>query len=242
METGHNKNVANFETLIIILTNLGAVYAPPQALIVLAALQQLLADAKAVLLAVDEAQAAKAVAVDNVQAEFEGLPKYVVNIKRQAEVEVNDPAFTKDLQTIVNKFSPPGRDTGIPDDPLTPDIDESRTAASQSQRSRDSQLAHLTDIVVLLKTRDEYKATGTPYATDAIEDKIAALSAANNAAKDAEAAYRLKLDDRNEVFYDDESNNMLSRVKLIKTYVAQKFGKDSAAYKQIAALEFRRVK
>ena len=94
METGHNKNVANFETTIIILTNLGADYAPPQALIVLAALQQLLDEAKAALLGVDQAQAAKAVAVDAAQAEFGGLQEYVVNIKRQTEVEVNDPAFT----------------------------------------------------------------------------------------------------------------------------------------------------
>ena len=242
METGHNKNVANFETTIIILTNLGAQYAPPQALIVLTALQQLLDQAKAALLAVDEAEAARTVKVDEAQAAFKDLPQYVVNIKRQAEVEVNDPSFTKDLQTIVNKFSPPGRDTGKDDNPATPDVDESRTAASQSQRSRDNLIAHLMDIVTLLKARDEYKATGTPYATAAIDDRIAALTAASNAAKAAEAAYGTKKDARDEILYDDEANNLLSRVKLIKAYVALKFGKDSAPYRQIAALEFRRVK
>ena len=49
METGHNKNVANLETTIIILTGLGAEYAPPQALITLAALQSLLTQAQGAL-------------------------------------------------------------------------------------------------------------------------------------------------------------------------------------------------
>lgn len=167
METGHSKNVANFETVTIILTSLGARYAPPQALILLPTLKALLEEAKAALTDIDTAQAAKTVKVDEAQAEFEGLQKYVVNIKRQAEIEVNDPAFTEDLQTIVNEFHPPGRKTGLVDNPDTPE-DESRTAVSQSQQSRDNQLANLADISALLKTREEYKATGTPYATTAI--------------------------------------------------------------------------
>lgn len=241
MESGHSKNVANFETVIIILTNLGAAYAPPQALIVLTALQDLLADAKAALTGIDTAQAAKTIAVDEAQSEFKNLPQYVVNIKRQAEVEVNDEAFTKDLQTIVNKFSPPGRDTGLADDPSTPDIDESRTPQSQSQRSRDNQIAHLSDISALLKANDEYKALGTPYAATAIDARVETLTNANNAANAATAALGTKLDARDALLYDDE-NNLLSRVSLIKTYVALTFGKDSAPYKQISALQFRKVK
>ena len=239
METGHNKNVANFETVIIILTNLGAAYAPPQPLILLAALNQLLTDAKAAMTDVDAAQAAKTVAVDQAQAEFEDLGEYVVNIKRQAQVEVNDPAFTADLQTIVNKFSPPKRSTGLPDDPLTTDIDESRTAASQSQRSRDNQIAHLADISALLKTNANYKGAGTPYAVPEIDAKIAALTAANNALKTADAAFGTKLDARDSILYNNETG-IIPRIKLIKTYITLKFGEGSSTYEQIKALEFKK--
>lgn len=239
METGHNKNVANFETVIIILTNLGAAYAPPQALILLAALQQLHADAQAALTEVDAAQAAKTVAVDEAQAEFEDLQKYAVNIKRQAEVEVNDPAFTADLQTIINEFHPPGRKTGLPDDPLTPGIDESKTSASQSQQSRDNQIAYLADISALLKTNSVYKALGTPYATTAIDAKITSLTAKNNALTAAVAALGTKIDTRDTLLYTDQSG-LTDRVILIKKYVLLTFGKDSAAYQQLSALEFRK--
>lgn len=241
METGHNKNAANLQTAITILTALGGEYAPPQNLIALPELQTLLTDSQTALGEVDTAQAAKAVAVDEVQAEFDGLPKYVVNIKRQAQVELNDPAFTDNLQTIVNNFSPAGRKASVPDDPATPDIDESRTSQSQSQRSRDSQIAYLADVSALLKTKPEYKANGTPYEVAAIDAKTAALSSKNTAAAATVAALGNKLDARDAVLYNDQTG-IIPRIKLIKTYLTLKFGKDSAPYQQINALEFRRVK
>lgn len=240
MESGHNKNVANLQTLTIILNNLGIQYEPPQDLIKLPEMQTLLTASQSALGEVDTAQAAKAIAVDEVQAEFDGLQKYAVNIKRQAQVELNDPAFTANLQSIVNNFTPPGRKTGVPDDPLTP-VDESRTPQSQSQRSRANQIAYLADISALLKTKSEYKAVGTPYTVAAIDVKIAALTAKQNADNAAAAALGSKLDARDAVMYDDETG-IIPRVKLIKTYIILKFSKDSTIYQQINALEFRKVK
>lgn len=240
MEAGHNKNAANLRTLTIILNNLGSEYAPPQDLIKLPALQTLLTASQTAMGEIDTAQAAKAIAVDEVQAEFNGLQKYAVNIKRQAQVELNDPAFTADIQNVVNNFTPPGRKTGVPDDPLTP-VDESRTPQSQSQRSRANQIAYLADISALLKTKPEYKAIGTPYDVATIDAKIAALTAKNNAAAAAIAALGSKLDARDAVMYHDETG-IIPRIKLIKPYLILKFGKDSTVYQQINALEFRKVK
>ena len=45
----------------------------------------------------------------------------------------------------------------------------------------------------------------------------------------------LKLDARDAVLYDEETG-IIPRIKLIKPYVALKFGKDSAPYQQINAL------
>ncbi|HVE55663.1 MAG TPA: hypothetical protein VNB22_02480 [Pyrinomonadaceae bacterium] len=239
METGHAKNVANFEQVIIILTALGTVYNPSQALILLSALQTKLTEAKAALDAVDAAEADKTIKVDEIQDEIEGLDKYVVNIKRTAEVELNDPAFTADLQSVVNKFASGSRKTGLPDDPSTPDINESRTKISTSQRSRDNQIAHLADILALLRTKSGYKPNDPEYTIAAIEAKLATLTAKNNAAKASEAALGNALDARDAVLYDPETG-VLKLVKLIKTQLAVKPGKSSAAYQQINALEFRK--
>jgi len=238
METGHAKNVANFETIIIILTALGVNYNPAQALILLPALQTKLTEAKAALDAVDAAEAEYAVKVDEIQAEMEGLYKWVVNLKRTVEVDINDAAFTRNIQTIVNRFNSDSRDTGLPDDPNTPDVDESRTARSTSQRSRDNQIAYVADILALINTkRDQYTTTDAGYTLADIEAKLDRLNTKNNAARAAYAARGNAYDNRDRVLYDKDTG-VLKLVKLIKTQLARKPGRQSAAYQQINALEF----
>lgn len=237
-ETGHAKNVANFETTTIILLGLGTIYNPAQALILLSALQDKLTEAKAALAAVDQAEAAEINAINEIQAEAQDLDKYAVNLKRSIDVELNDPALTRDVQTIVNRFSSGSRDTGLPDDPLTPE-DESRTARSTSQRSRDNQIAYIGDIAALIRERPDYKTNEAEYTLAAVEAKIARLTAKSNAAKAATAALGNALDARDRVLYDQDTG-VLKLVKLIKTQLARKPGRDSAAYEQINALEFRK--
>lgn len=241
METGHNKNVTNFEQVIIILISLGAVYNPSQALILIPALEAKLAEAQAALAALDTAEADKKIKINAVQAGFEGVAKYAVNIKRTVEVELNDEAITRNMQTIVNKFSPSGRKTGLQDDPNTPE-DESRTAQSLSQRSRDNQIAYLADMLALInRRRDDYNPNDAEYTIAGIEAKIAELTALNNAAKTAEAALGNAIDARDAALYDEQTG-VLKLVKLIKTQLAKTPGKDSSAYRQVNALEFRKVK
>lgn len=237
METGHAKNVANFETIIIILTALGVNYNPAQALILLPALQTKLTEAKAALDAVDAAEAEYAVKVDEIQAEMEGLYKWVVNLKRTVEVDINDEAFTGNMQTIVNRFNSESRKTGIEDDPNTPE-DESRTARSTSQRSRDNQIAYVADILALINTKRElYTTTDAEYTIEGIEAKLARMNTKNNTVRTAYAARGNAYDNRDRVLYDKDTG-VLKLVKLIKTQLARKPGKQSAAYQQINALEF----
>lgn len=237
MESGHEKNVANFKTVIIILTALGSDYNPTQTLILLTALQAKLVLAETAIAEVNEAEADRAVKVDDFEAEIEDLDKYVVNIKRTAEVAINDEAFTRDLQTVVNKFFPEGRQTGLPDDPNTPE-DESRTARSTSQRSYDNQIAYLADILALIQTKAElYKTNDERYTIAAIEAKLAALREKYTASKTALAVLGTKKDARDEILYHPETG-VLKLVTLIKKQLTLSPGKNSTAYQQVNDLEF----
>jgi hypothetical protein len=240
METGHAKNVANFEAITIILAGLGAGYDPQQTLIRPAALQDKLAEAKVVLAEVDAAEADRTIKVDEVQAEFGGLDKFVVNIKRVAAVELNDEALNRDLQTIVNRFTAKTR-AAAAGSPSTPGLDDAPKTRSTSMRSRDNQIAHLADLVALLKSKGGYKPTDPDYKIETIEARIAALAAKNNAAKSSEAALGNAQNARDRILYDPDTG-ILKLVKLIKTQLALKPGKTSAAYRQVNGLEFRRVK
>jgi hypothetical protein len=240
MDTGHEKNVKNFETVIIILVSLGAIYTPAQALILLPALQAKLAEAQAAIAAVNAAEADKTVKTDELQGGFLDYDNYITNVKRTAEVVINDDAFTRDLQNLVNRARPQSRKTGLPDDPSTPDIDESRTAHSTSMRSYDSQIAFLSDVAALIRTKaDAYKPNDAEYTLEAIDAKIASLTTNLNAARTAEAILGNARDTRDRILYDDQTG-ILKLVKLIKTQLALKPGKNSAAYQQVNALEFRK--
>lgn len=231
--------MANFETVTIILLALSTNYNPSQSLILLPALQTKLTAAKNALTAVDEAEAAKKVAVNERAAEFKDLDKLAVNIKRAAEVEVNDEAFTKDLQSIVRKFYGSRAGEAPVDDPATPDIDESLNTHSVSARGFDNLVAYFADLIALLQTQPAYNPNDAEMKIAALETKLAALQAKNNAAKAADIALGNALDARDEILYHPETG-IVKLVKLIKTHLARKPGKTSAAYQQINALEFRK--
>jgi len=237
--TGHAKNVANFETVTIITAGLGAVYNPSQTLIMLAALNAKLAEAKAVLDAVDTKEAGKKVAVNERGDEFEDLGKLATNIKRAAEVDVNDAAFTANLTTITRKFYGGRAGEKPADNPLTLDVDESKSTHSVSERTYDNMVAFFADLIALLKTQSSYNPNEQEVKIPTLEAKLSALEAKNNAAKAAIAALGNALDARDAALYDPETG-IVKLVQLVKKYVERILGKDSAAYQQINALEFRK--
>lgn len=237
--TGHAINVANFETVIIILTNLGATYNPSQPLIQLPALQTKLTEAQTVFASHDAAEAAKKVAVNERAAEFESLPKLATSVKKAAEVDVNDEAFTADLTTITRKFYG-GRAGDKPvDDPSTPLVDESEDSRSVSERSYDNMVAFFADLIALVQTQPAYNPNETEVRVTTLETKLAALQTKNNAAKTAVAELGTLSDTRDDILYNPETG-IIRRVNLIKKYIDRILGKDSAPYQQINALEFRR--
>jgi hypothetical protein len=239
MATGHAKNVANFETVVITVTNLGAVYNPSQPLILPAALQSKLTAAKEAMQAVDLAEAAKKIAVNSRAAEFEEIIGLTVNVKRAAEVDVNDAAFTADLASIIRRMR--GERAGeIPEDnPETLDIDESNKTHSVSARGYDNQVAYFADLIALLQTQPAYNPNDTEVQVETLETKLLALENKNNAAKTANAALGSAHDARDAVLYDPDTG-VLKLVKLIKAQLARKPGTESAAYQQIVALDFRK--
>src|SRR5207237_4624153 len=108
--------------------------------------------AKNAIAAVETADAANTIAVDERQDEYDGLYQHVANVKPAAAVEINDDAFNKDLNSLARKFQSAGKSSGT----NTGGGDGGDNAAgggetpvggggrSTSQRSYDMQIQHLT--------------------------------------------------------------------------------------------------
>lgn len=241
-ETGHAKNVANFQQVINVITLLGAAYDPVQALILLSALQSVLTAAQAAMPVVDAKTSIETVKVNERVAEFDGIGKLGTRIYGAAGVLVNDELFSKDVQTLVRKLRG-GRAGDKPvDDPLTPDIDESLSVHSVSQQSYDNLVANFAELITLLQTKESvYKPNETDVKIETLIAKHAAMEAANTAAKIASIEADNARAARDVILYGEETG-MLERVLLVKKYIAYAFGKDSPAYQQINALVFKKVK
>ncbi len=82
-ETGHAKNVANFNELISFVSGYGETYNPSKASIKLTALQTLLADAKSAMDAVNSAMPAYSNAVSAREAAFEPLNKLITRVMNE---------------------------------------------------------------------------------------------------------------------------------------------------------------
>lgn len=239
-ESGHAKNVANFQQVINIVTALGSAYSPVQALILLAALQTVLTEAQAALSAVDTKVSAETIAVDARQASFEGVAKLGTRIYGAVGVLVNDDKFSEDVQSIVRKLRGARAGTKPVDDPSTPGVDESKAAHSVSQQSYDNVVATFAELIALVKTKsDEFKPNEDDVKIATLEAKLSAMDTANNAAKIAGIDASNARESRDAVLYDPV-NGLVERAMLVKKYIAYAFGKDSAAYQQINALIFKR--
>ncbi len=237
VQSGHAINAANFESIFIILTNLGAAYNPSQTMILLSALKDKLLAAKAAINAENTAEATEANDINARAAIFEDIGKLSTKIKLAAEVNVNDDAFNADIQTLNRRMNGMRAAAKPADNPTTLDIDESDNINSVSQLSFDDLLATFGEIIARLQSRPDYLPNETEVKVATLETRHAAMSAANNLAKASIAAARNARQSRDEVFYN-ETDGILKLVKLIKAYVKQNFPKGDPTYDAIIKLNF----
>jgi hypothetical protein len=239
MKSEYAKNVANFETVTLILSARGALYDSEEPSIRLAALKNKLEEAKAVLDEVEAARWDKIARLGELQDELSELDKYVIGLKRAAETELNDQDLTRNLENIVDLFNAKKRAAGVSDNPSMIGIGEARTALFIARRERDNQILHLAEMFALLKPRTDFHPADPQYRMAAVEAKLITLTAKNIAAKASEAALGNSEAARDRILYDPDTG-LLKLVKLIKSELARQTGRDSAVYRQINALEFRK--
>jgi hypothetical protein len=239
-ETGHAKNVSNFEQLINIVVALGAAYMPSAAALLLTALQAMLVAAKAALTEVGAKETAETSAGKQREAAFEGQSKMATRVVAAYAASDADQLVGENLAGYVRKLRGKRAGDAPEDDPLTPDIDESESAHSVSQVSYDNLVATWRLIIQLLATQPAYKPNEADLKLEALTEYVDNLEAKNNAAKQAARAADTARADRDELLYAPKTG-MLDIVVRVKKYV-KSLPSGANAYQQLTALKFKRVK
>lgn len=237
-ETGHAKNVANFEDLISFCTAYGATYSPTKAALKIASLNGQLIAANASLAAVKVAKTAYDNATNAREITFKpvkSLATKVVNAIAATEATAQTVA---DVKSSNNKIQ--GRRAKAvakPDAKALAAGAEPVKTASTSQQSFDKMIDHFAQLIATLTAEPKYQPNENDLKLAALNAILADMKAKNTAVINVTTAASNARIARNKVLYDD-TTGLVDTALAVKLYVKSVYGATSPQYKQVAALKF----
>ena len=238
-ETGHAKNVANFEDLISFCTGYGASYNPSKAAIKLPALNTLHTEAVSKLAAVNSAQTPWSNTISAREIVFEPLSKLITRIVNSLEASDVPKQVVDNAKTIARKIQ--GKratpiNTTAPTDPALP-VEENSKNISASQMGFDNRIENMDKLIQLLSAQTGYAPNETALTTAALTTFLTNMRTANTAAINAFTPLSNSRIERNKTLYQAETG-LVDVAGDVKKYVKSVFGGTSPQYKQVSGLKF----
>lgn len=234
-ETGHAKNVANFEDLITRVQSLGAAYNPSKAGLQLASLKATHADAENSLQALATALPLYQQSVDAREAAFAPLNKLVTRGVNMFKASVSNPAEVESAIALADKI----RGFKAPK-PLAKEGEEPVKTVSTSQQSYDMQIANFLLFVEVLAANPAYQPNEEELTIVGLQARLADLKLKSQAVTQAQANVDVARTNRNAHLYTPASG-LVDIGAGVKTYVKAAFTPESSNYNSILSLQFRRL-
>ncbi|MBK6937671.1 MAG: hypothetical protein IPH18_12895 [Chitinophagaceae bacterium] len=238
-ETGHAKNVANFEDLIA-FCNGYSTYNPTAASLSIASLGTKLTDARTAINGVIAAQTTFNNAVNVRKTAFEDLRPLATRVVNAFEACGADAEKVKDAKTINRKIQgkrATTKDT-TPANGNPADTPPSGGTISASQQSYDQLMEHFARLINLLTTTAAYAPNETDINLTALATKLGVMQTTNTDVANTYTAWSNSRIARNAELYDDLTG-LVATAGNVKKYVKSLFGSGSPQYKQVSALMFR---
>lgn len=242
-ETGHAKNVANFDELISFITGYGAVYNPSKASLKLTALKTLSTNAKNAVNTVNGAMPSYKNAVANRQSAFTPLSKLITRVMNAAIVTMSKEEEIEHVRSLVRKIQGRRAKAKKSEEELQALalVGKETKNISASQMSYDNRIDSLDKLIKLLSSNTLYKPNETELKLTSLTNLFKQLSDANALVLQATVPLSNARLVRNDVLYLGE--DCLVTVALeSKTYIKSLFGVGSPQYKQISKLYFKTQK
>jgi hypothetical protein len=237
-ETGHAKNVANFQHLISFVTGYGAPYNPTKTILKLPNLIALQATGQTDLGTVITKNTAYNNKVNERFAEFSDVKSLSTRLTNALETTDASAEKIKDAKGFNRKMQ--GKRASIitaPIDPNTP----APTTISSSQQSYDQQIQHLTGLNSVLLSEPSYSPNEDILKTATVTAKINTLLTKNNEVSTAYTQISNARISRDNTIYGT-STGIVDVASEVKKYVKSLFGATSPEYAQISGIEFKRAK
>jgi len=243
VETGHAKNVANFEHLVSYCTGYGATFNPVKATIKLTALSTLLTNAKGAINAVNAALPAYSNAVSAREAAFEPLSKLITRIMNALKAADTTQQVDESAQTLVRKLQGRRASAKLTEEEKKAMAEQGKEQKeiSSSQLSYDNRLDNFDKLIKLLTSITQYAPNEADLKVVALTTLLTDLKAKNTAVITATIPLSNARISRNDILYK-ELSGLVDIAQDVKSYVKSIFGATSPQYKQVSGLEFKRYK
>ena len=233
-ETGHAKNVANFQDLIEFVTGYGATYNPSKASLKLSNLVALKASAEGNLTDVISKNTNYNNRVNERITAFSGLKAYSTRLVNALQTTDATPETIGNAKTFNRKMQGKKASSAqTPTDPNTP----APNTISTSQQSYDQLIQHLAGLTTVLEAETSYTPNETDLQVASINAKIADLSAKNTAVATAYTSISNSRIARNETLYTS-ATSLVETALEVKKYIKSVFGATSPQYAQVKSIEF----
>ena len=237
-ETGHAKNVSNFETMISYCTSYGTTYNPSNSEILLSELTTLYTQSKASVKLVHT--------TESPFNEVEGQRKTIFKPLKPLSTKVlgalrgaNAPATViADAETINRKIQGKRANNSAVE---TPKDETPKDKISVSQQSYDMQIDHFDKLIELVTIEPKYIPNEIPLKVVTLNDYKTQLETINTTVKNAYTPYSNAMIARDKKLYDPQTG-LVERAQIVKNYVKSIFGASSPEYKVINKLRFKVIK
>lgn len=236
-ESGHAKNVANFQRLISFATGYGATYNPSKTALKLPQLNTLVTTSQAALADV----VTKSTAYDNKVNErvaafstVKPLATRLVNVLQTTDAitqKIDDAkGFNKKLQGTISKTS---------ETPTDPEAKAPKTI-STSQQSYDQKIQHFAGLIAVLQSETSYLPNETELQIATLTAKQTELSEVNNDVNTAYTSVSNSRINRDTLLYKEDSG-LVDLAGEVKKYIKAIYGATSPQFAQVKGIEFTKI-
>lgn len=238
-ETGHAKNVANFEDLISFCNGYGGSYNPSKPSIQIPNLQSLRTTAQGTIATLTNANTLFINVTNARQAAFSPLKPLATRIVNALDATEASDTLVQDAKTINRKIQ--GSRKSTKPNPEIPTIEgEIPTASNQisvSQLSYDSLIENFKKLIELVNSEPTYTPNETELQITTLTSQATDLEAKNTAVIDATTNQSNARIARNKTLYN-KNTGLVDIAGEVKKYVKSVFGATSPEYKQVSKIKF----
>jgi hypothetical protein len=239
-ETGHAKNIANFQDLISFCQGYGASYNPTKESLKILQLQALYQLAQDKLNATKTQKTTFDTATNERRNSFANLKPLATKIINAFAVSGADTLAIADAKTVNKKLQGTTSKKSTTDE-TNPENTPSKNSISTSQQSYDRLIDHFANLIQVVEQNTNYTPNETELQVATLQTKLAELQTKNTNLINAYTGYSNAMIERNQTLYNPLSG-LVQTSKEVKQYVKSVFGANSPQYKQVSGLEFKVIK